>query len=315
LQRVFTTVTLLGLLVATAAAFAITEHLKLIKSPVFGTLVEKPGVLSPVCGPDCPTRKATVRIRLRRTGRVTVLIVDSAGHKVATIASNVLVHARSPQHFVWDGRTDAGVQAPDGVYHPWLELPRHTYPFTNKITLDSEPPKVLSAKRLSGKQDFLAGRGRSVAIHYSFSEKAHAVVYLGRRLIIVGRKTGPIEKLNWAGRLGQFGKAVPPGTYVLSIGGRDLAGNETPAAERKSVTVAVSYIELAPERSVVRSGRRFTVHVETAARHYTWRLGKRHGSRRGKTLRLRAPTTPGTYRLVVAENGHAAAALVQVHGK
>ena len=313
MQRVFTTVTLLGLLVATAAAFALTEHLKLIKSPVFGTEVEKPGLVSPVCGSNCPTRKATLRIRLRRTGRVTVLIVDSAGHKVATIASNVLVHARSPQHFVWDGRTDAGVQAPDGVYHPWVQLPRRTFRFTNRITLDSQPPKVLSAKRSSGKQDFFAGRGRSVAIHYAFSEKAHAVVYLGPRLIIVGRKTGPIEKINWAGRRG--GKAVPPGTYTLSIGARDLAGNETPAAERKTVTVTVNYIQLAPERIVVRSGRRFTVHVQTAARRYTWRLGKRHGSRRGKTLRLRAPTTPGTYRLVAAENGHTTAALVQVHGK
>jgi hypothetical protein len=313
LQRVFTTVTLLGLLVATAAAFAITEHLKLIKSPVFGTQVAKPGVVSPVCGVKCPTRKATVRIRLRRTGRVTVLIVDSAGHKVATIASNVLVHAGSPQHFVWDGRTDSGIPAPDGVYNPWVELPRHTFPFTNKITLDSEPPKVLSAKRSSGKQDFFAGHGRSVAIHYDFSEKAHAVVYLGRRRIIVGRKTGPIGKIKWAGRRG--GRAVPPGTYTLSIGARDLAGNETPAAGRKDVTVTVNYIQLAPERIVVRSGRPLTVHVETAARRYTWRLGKRHGSRRGKTLRLRAPTTPGTYRLAVAENGHTTAALVQVHGK
>ena len=52
-------------------------------SPVFGTEVAKPGLVSPVCGVNCPTRRATVRIRLRRTGRVTVLIVDSAGHKVA----------------------------------------------------------------------------------------------------------------------------------------------------------------------------------------------------------------------------------------
>jgi hypothetical protein len=313
LQRVFTTVTLLGLLVATAAAFAITEHLKLIKSPIYGVQVSKPDVLSPVCGSKCPTRKATVRIRLRRTGRVTVLIVDSAGQKVATIASNVLVHAGSPQHFVWDGRTDSGIQAPDGVYNPWVELPRRTFRFTNKITLDTEPPEVLSAKRSSGKQDFFAGRGRSVAIHYAFSEKAHPVVYVGRRLIIVGRRIAPVDKVKWAGRRG--GKAVPPGTYTLSIGARDLAGNETPAGQRKSVAVTVSYIQLAPERIAVRSGRPLTVHVETATRRYTWRLGKRHGSRRGRTLRLRAPTTPGTYRLVVAENGHTTAALVQVHGK
>jgi len=52
LQRVLTTVTLLGLLVATAAAFAITEHLKLVKSDVAG--VEIPlKVFSPICrGPD-----------------------------------------------------------------------------------------------------------------------------------------------------------------------------------------------------------------------------------------------------------------------
>jgi len=41
LQRVLTTVTLLGLLVATAAAFVITEHLKLTKSAHFGPVVPK----------------------------------------------------------------------------------------------------------------------------------------------------------------------------------------------------------------------------------------------------------------------------------
>ena len=61
-------------------------------------------------------------------------------------------------------------------------------------------------------------------------------------------------------------------------------------------------------------GSRFTVHVKTAAKRYTWRLGQRHGSQRGKVLRLRAPTTPGTYRLVVAENGQATTAVVRVHG-
>ena len=109
-----TTVTLLGLLVATAAAFAITEHLKLEKSPV--AIGKISSVLSPVC--DCPTAKATVRFKLRRTGRVTVVIVDADGHKVATIAPNVLARAHSPQHPEWDGRTEAGGPAPDGVYYP-----------------------------------------------------------------------------------------------------------------------------------------------------------------------------------------------------
>ena len=68
MQRVLTTVTLLGLLVATAGAFAITEHLKLEKSPLFAIQVSPgsapevhrgvPTVISPIC--NCPTRVAKI---------------------------------------------------------------------------------------------------------------------------------------------------------------------------------------------------------------------------------------------------------------
>ena len=313
MQRVFTTVTLLGLLVATAAAFAITEHLKLIKSPIYGTEVSnRDGVptklFSPVC--QCANSAARLTIRLRHHDHVTVTIVDAEDRQVATIASDESVGARAPQHFVWDGRMADGTQAPDGVYHPWVSLShaRHTYRFTNKIILDTTPPKVRAAS--VGDSTLCAGPSRTVAISYSFSEKAHAVVYLGRRKIIVGRETQ--QPVKWGGTVG--GKPLPAGTYVLSVGGQDLAGNETPAAERTSLKVDVRYVELSPGRIAVRSGTPFRVHVKTAARHYTWRLGQRHGSRRGKSLRLRAPTTPGTYRLVVTAEGQGRTAVVRVHG-
>jgi hypothetical protein len=316
LQRVFTTVTLLGLLVATAAAFAITEHLKLIKSPVFGTEVSNnKGVptklFSPVC--HCPNSRARITIRLRHHDHVTVTIVDAENQQVATIASDESVGAHAPQHFVWDGRMADGTMAPDGVYHPWVHLShaRWTGRFTNNIILDTAPPKVLSAP--VGKRILSAGPGRTVAIPYSFSGPAHAVVYLGRRQIILGRKVEPQYKVKWAGTV--EGTPLPAGTYVLTVGAQDIAGNKTPASARKTVTVTVSYIQLAPERIAARSGRRFTVHVKTAARRYTWRLGHRHGARRSKVLRLRAPTTPGTYRLVVTENGHTATAAVRVRAK
>jgi hypothetical protein len=108
---------------------------------------------------------------------------------------------------------------------------------------------------------------------------------------------------------------VPAGRYVLSIGARDAAGNQTPAAGRKYVTVVVRYIDLAPRRFSVRPGARLTASVQTAAPRYTWRLGRRHGERRGHVLTLHAPTTPGTYRLVVAEHGHTATALVRVSAR
>jgi hypothetical protein len=318
LQRVLTTVTLLGLLVATAAAFAITEHLKLEKSPLYAVQISagatgelrpgRPVVFSPVCG--CPTNVARIRWKLRRSDHVTVTIVDAAHHTVATLGGGLLA-AHSPQHVDWNGRTDSGALVPDGVYYPWVKLGngRHTLQFTNKITVDARPPEVVSASRL--KPVLLAGPGRSVAVQYKFSEPAHALVYLDGRRIIVGHKSAPQAKIKWTGRLDY--EPVRPGTYVLSIGARDLAGNETPAAERKSVTVAVRYVELTPQRLVVGSGGRIKVHVETAARRFKWRLGQRHGERRGKVLRLRAPSTPGTYRLVVGEPGRSATAVVRVH--
>ena len=309
MQRVLTTVTLLGLLVATSAAFAITEHLKLIKSPVYGPLVSK--VVSPVC--HCATRTAKIRIKLRHPDNVTVTILDSKRNKVATVARGAHLPARSSDYFKWHGRTDEGTPAPDGVYRPevYLANQRRTILLPNEIVLDTKAPRVLSASL--GKPVLFVARGRSVAIRYAFSEEAHAVVYLRGGLIIIGRGTREHNKVKWAGTLG--GRPLRAGKYVLSVGARDVAGNETPAADRKQVTVTVRYVELTPARLTVRAGTRFTVHVETAAKRYTWRLGHRHGSHRRKRLRLRAPTTPGTYRLVVSEGGQSKTAVVRVRAK
>ena len=311
--------TLLGLLVATAAAFAITEHLKLIKSPLTGALLserrgrERPSghvSIGPTC--NCPTRKATLRVKLRHSGRVTVTIRDSSGHTVRTIASHVSVPAKAEKFFAWNGRTDAGRVAPDGDYYPSVKLPRQTFNFLNKITVDTKPPMVVRAKTVKKNPVLLAGPGRTVAITYALSEPAHALVYLGSHQIIKSHRTTEHDKVKWAGTLG--GEALRPGKYVLSIGAQDLAGNKTPAAKRKHVTVVVRYVDVSPQRLTVRAGHRLAVHVKTAAKRYTWRLGQRHGSHRGSVLHLRAPTTPGTYRLVVAENGQTTTAVVQVHG-
>ena len=311
MQRVLTTVTLLGLLVATAAAFAITEHLKLIKSPVYGTLVSK--VFSPVC--HCSTSTAAVRIRLRHPDRVTVWIVDSGHHRIATVASGFPMVARHAHSFAWDGRTNAGTRAPDGVYYPWIHLAhaRWTLRSVNRITLDTKTPQVLSAN--AEKDVLFAGPGRSVAIRYALSEPAHAVVYLGSRQLVVGRPTRTHNRIKWGGTIPKTGQAVPEGRYVLSIAARDDAGNETPRSARKRLTVVVRYIDLAPQRIAVRPGKRLTVRVQTDASRYKWRLGRQRGLRRGRLLRLRAPTTPGTYRLVVTERGHSATALVRVRAK
>jgi hypothetical protein len=320
LQRVLTTVTLLGLLVATAGAFAITEHLKQEKSPLFAIQVSPgaapevhrgaPAVISPVC--NCPTSVARIGFKLRHPDHVTVTIDDKNGHTVATTGINgQLLAAHASQHVVWDGRTGSGAPVPDGVYYPSIHLAnaRHTFELADKITVDTQPPRVLSATGL--KPVLLAGPGRSVAIKYDFSKQAHALVYLHGQQIVLGHKTRPSYKIKWNGRFNH--KPVPAGTYVLSVGARDLAGNETPAAARKNVMVVVRYVELTPDRISVGSAGRITVHVETALRRYKWRLGHQHGESRRRVLRLQAPSTPGTYRLVVGQPGMSATAVVRVH--
>jgi flagellar hook assembly protein FlgD len=307
LQRVLTTVTLLGLLVATATAFVITEHLKLIKSPLYGTVVPK--VISPVC--HCPNSVARIKFRLRHPDHVTVTIVNASGDTVDTVASDVFYSANGRHHVVWRGTTDTGVRAPDGSYSPWIKVGRRTFELPNKIALDTKVPKVLAAARL--KRVLFAGKGRTVAITYSLSKRAHAVLYLGSSVLVRSRRTQTRDKIKWAGRL--EGRPLPAGRYVVSVGAQDTFGNETPAAGRMKVTIFVRYIQLTPERITVRSGNGFRLHVKTAARRYTWRLGHRHGSGRGKTLHLRAPTTPGTYRLVVTEGGQSTTAAIRVRAR
>jgi hypothetical protein len=251
--------------------------------------------------------------------------VNGAHHTVATIASGEKLGARAHQHIPWRGVADDGSMVPDGAYYPWIHLAHardqplsslfgggksRTFRLANKIVVDATPPKVLSAS--VGKPTFFAGGDRKAAIHYAFDEPAHAVVYLDGQQIILGHKTQQQFKFNWAGTA--HGRALPAGKYVLSVGAQDIAGNKTPAAKRKDVTVVVRYVELTPNRITVGGGGRIKVHVETAMRPYKWRLGRRHGERRGKVLRLRAPSTAGTYRLVVGEPGRSATAVVRVHG-
>lgn len=309
MQRVLSTVVLLGLLLASAAAFAITEHLKLIKSPIYDPRVTK--TFSPVC--HCATDKAKIRFKLRHPDSVTVTIVNSDGKVVDTVASGTNEPKNTLVTFRWDGHTTTGI-APDGsVYEPQVKLANdhRTIRMPNKIAVDTVAPKVLSASDDGG---VLIVRGsHGIAIHYVFSEKAHASVYTNGRRIIFGRPSRTTDKVKWNGKAG--GKTLPPGRYVLEVAAVDLAGNETPPAERKRVVVRIRNIVLGESAIHVGPRARFTVTVRTGAPKYTWKLAGARGTGTKKVLHLRAPKHGGRYRLVVSEHGHAATATVIVGKK
>jgi flagellar hook assembly protein FlgD len=310
LQRLLTTATLVGLLVATAAAFAVTERLKLTKSPIFGTVIYPKNGFSPKCG--CARGRATIRIKHRRPDAVSVRILDSHKHTVRVVVDGVQA-SRGVNVFKWDGRTDGNVIAKDGRYSAEIHLAgqHQTIVLPNPIQLDTTAPVV---KTVTANRDSFSPDGDHqadfVRIHYELSKSAHVNLYLDGKRILRTYRHPASGSFSWFGTAN--GKALPAGSYTLEVGAVDAAGNSTPVAERQRVHVRIRFIELASRRIVVRAGARFSIGVSTDATRYTWKLGRRKSFATGPVLRLKASTVRGRYTLTVTEHGHVDRAAVIV---
>jgi len=295
-----TSATLVALLVATAAAFAITERLKLTKSAITGTHVSR--AFSPKCG--CARSHANVRIVLRRADTVDADVIDSKRRVVAVLFTGT-PYRKGEAKFRWDGRTTTGDLAPDGTYRVRIHLARQhqTIVLPNQISLDTQPPKVVevTANRLvfSPDQDKQAD---FIRFSYTLSKPARILVYAGGRQVLKSHLYPVKGSVSWYGIA--HSRLLRPGRYTLEFGALDLAGNRTPPDERVRVHVRLRYIVLANRHLVVRAGRPFEIGVSTDATRYRWSLGKRQGRSGGAVLRLRAPEKRGRYTLTVSEGGH-----------
>lgn len=300
---------MLGLLVFTAAAFAITEGLKLTRSPITKTeLLVK--AFSPLC--DCPRDKAELKFSLRKGDVLTLDVVTPQRVEVKRLVDGVFAHSKL-NTFVWNGRTDTGKVAADGPYQFRVHLSHahRTILLPNRLELDTTAPTVLAAKpnRASFSPD-ADGQSDTVKIDYKLSDPARAELFVRGRRAVLTRFRRSHDSLTWPGRIN--GVPVPQGTYRLRIGAVDAAGNATPAADRKVVVVHVRYIDLARHELSVKAGTRFGVGVDTDAVSYDWRLGRTRGRSNADVLVVRAPHKAGTYRLVVREAGHRTTATVHV---
>jgi hypothetical protein len=297
----------LGLLIATAAAFAITERLKLEKSPITGTFVSS--AFSPVCG--CARDKANISVKFRKKDTATVAVLTVGRKPVRTLVESTPVQ-RGRNIFRWDGKTDAGTQAPDGTYRVQIHLAdaHRTILLPNTIELDTTIPVVVPVANRTAFSPDGDHQADSVTIHFTLSEPAHVLVYLGDRLLIRSRSHTTQGSVTWSGKVDAH--LHPAGPVTLSVGAVDLAGNAIPAAQRPQVQITIRYITLANRRIVAAAGKRFDIGVSTDARRYGWSLGGRHGLAHGPVLTLRAPQQPGRYVLVVTEHGHSDRAVVTV---
>ena len=308
MARLLSTLLVLGLLGGTAAAFAVTEHLKLVRSPILSTQVDNK-VFSPVC--RCSTEKARIHFRLRQADRVTLSIESSDGKIVRTLVAGHFVRRGGFGRY-WDGRDDSGAVAPDGVYTPRVHLAHQhrTIVLPNPIQVETKPPHLTvlgwlpRGHVLTPDRNF---RHERLEVRYRVSEPAHVVLYVGGKQRSRSRSQQVTGIARWFGRVN--GRGVPAGPYRVTLAARDIAGNLSPQV--RVGTVFVRYVRLPHRIYRVKAGTRFGTHVLTDSPGVRWRLGPRSGTGRNHLV-LRAPQNPGRYVLTVTVGDHQAHAVVVV---
>jgi hypothetical protein len=305
LARIAPTLLVLALLAATAAAFVVTEALKLRPSPLTNVSVGR--VLSPVCG--CDKARTDISFRLRKRSRVTVQIVRD-GQVVRTLVSG-RIKPRGRLHLTWNGRDDGGAILADGSYAVRVEFPKghlRRIDMPNPLRIDTRPPRVL---HVTAKPSIVSpdGDGYSDRTHVQFtlSEPARGVIYVDGVQTVLALFPRTTDDLKWNGRLG--GQPAR-GRHRITFAAVDPAGNlgkPVPVG-----TVVVRFVTLGRRQLRVAPGGRIQLTVSSDHPALRWRIGALRGTFRGHVLRATAPQRPGRYRLRVGYDGHVAVATVIV---
>ena len=300
------TAVVVALVAATAVAFALTEGVKLERSPIYKTNVDK--VFSPACGARCATNVARIDFRLRKREHLTVW-VEHDGRRTTIVPGRT--YRPGKVSLVFTGVTSSGTTLPDGIYQPVVHLgfSHRTITLPNTIRIDTKPPVVTVHHPqhvvISPDGD---GRRDSFRTAYRVSEPARAILRVDHRQVVVTYRKPLRGTLTWNGRLD--GRPARPGNHLLEISARDPAGNE--AKPFPFAIVQIRFVALGRKRIVVGPGARFAIRVSADARRVTWLLHARTGLAKPGTLRIRAPRSRGVYRLYVTAAGHAAKATLVV---
>jgi hypothetical protein len=157
-----------ALVVATIAAFVISQHLKVTTPFISGVRGPDPTTINPVSGPtSCPDplaghpvsqRSTTVSFYiLHQVDNVNVYVVDQSGTTVRTLASNVFMRkpkapttqgfAAVTKYFTWDGRDSASRPVSPGSYFFYVHLVHQQ----RTIELSQQPVTVERSTRCVSK--------------------------------------------------------------------------------------------------------------------------------------------------------------------
>jgi hypothetical protein len=211
-------VLLLALLAGTTTAFALTEALKLEKSPVSRPRFK--ALFSPTCA--CPQETARLAVRLRDADTIDAVIVDDDGNPVRTLVSGER-YAPGRTVFRWDGTNDGGEIVPDGTYRLRLHFAEaeRTILIPDTVRVDTRPPTI-ALESLEPRRLERGGQGATIVVR--LAEPARPLLLVNGELVLRGAVTDPGRfQLTWDGTV--EGRLLSRGRYALTLEAEDRAGN------------------------------------------------------------------------------------------
>jgi hypothetical protein len=320
------------LALATFGAFFVAQRLKHNPAAVLG-FHRAPAVFSP--NNDGRFDDVRLTFAIKKADDVTVDIVDHTGEPIRRLVSDRHLDAyRKIPTLHWDGRTDAGKIAPDGVYRVRVILRSQDRSVTvpKSFVLDTTPPAPevlgIGVKGVAGPEVldvdsagtdihvYAPGHHRIVTIYRTDVTPARVV-----RVLPIGNRAPARTVVHWDGK-DSGGKPVPAGTYLAGIQARDRAGNRglSPPLDRAGLPIVryghhlhghggirVSDLVVQPPLVPVQTGQPARFFVDAHGRDYTWsvrRLGNSQvvdsGGASGPILTVTAPRgSSGVYLLTV----------------
>ena len=300
-----------ALVIATFGAFFVAQRLK-NAPPVLGQIGVR-GVFSPNGDGRFDVTRLTFRVK--ETDDVSVSVLNADGDEVRELLGGRHVTKGTLVRLKWDGRTDDGTRAPDGRYRYRITLQHEgrSVLLASSVRLDTTPPRP---------------RVTSIGPSHAFGPElmpngADAVVHLntpGHKPVVRLFKTAPgptrlvredelsdgAKVWSWDGKT-PSGRPVSPGTYVVSIETRDVAGNRglSPPLNRRGLPatsygaklpghggITVRYLGVRPPNVATAAGDPVEFFVDARRKPWTWSVrrigsGAATPSRRKTSARVR----------------------------
>jgi len=297
------------LVAATFAAFFVAQRLK--SAPQVASVHKMRRHFSP--NGDGRRDVSRIEVRVREDDDVTIAILDEGGTEVRRLADTVPAIARRAVTVRWNGRTDEGARAPEGLYRVRVSLRRAGRAVTigPALELDTTAPRpAVFAGGPDGRKWITGPVAGPVPFRVRVVSQRFPTVMRALRT-----DTGRFREVSsfelppgtrdgeWDGRAG--GAPAPPGTYQLVAWVRDVAGNVGRSAPRRAQPgtvrgepgVSVRGLIARPPADPVRAGKLVPFAVDSRGRPFRWRMfrvGQATPARSGRKpsggeIELRAP--------------------------